>query len=215
MAVANLRILPPSLAEHCNNRAEILTSDAKSADANTWSILPRSTDIWDYMDVKLQNGLGSWKSPGQAAWAWRASVDPPVKGYIYTDGASQSSSTTPYTSLEPFSLWWPAIFGIVGPDGLVPYYCPALAWANARPWFSHSSRAFAVQGEVPLFIFAPLPPPPPPPPSSGLSLEIEEAAESESSTSASSIPSSFEWVEDSSSRPMRQVNRWTRRHSES
>ena len=186
MAVANLRILPPSLAEHCNNRAEILTSDAKSADANTWSILPRSTDIWDYMDVKLQNGLGSWKSPGQAAWAWRASVDPPVKGYIYTDGASQSSSTTPYTSLEPFSLWWPAIFGIVGPDGLVPYYCPALAWANARPWFSHSSRAFAVQGEVPLFIFAPPPPPP----------EIEEAAESESSTSAPSTPSSFEWVEE-------------------
>ena len=179
MAVANLRILPPSLAEHCNNRAEILTSDAKSADANAWSILPRSTDIWDYMDIRLQNGLGSWKSPGQAAWAWRASVDPPVKGYIYTDGASQSSSTTPYTSLEPFSLWWPAIFGIVGPDGLVPYYCPALAWANARPWFSHSSRAFAVQGEVPLFIFAPPPPPP----------EIEEAAESESSTSAPSIPS--------------------------
>ena len=54
----------------------------------------------------------------------------------------KKSQTTPLVQPECGEQFWPCICLNITPNvaGLLPFYCPALAWQNARPWWVHVSR---------------------------------------------------------------------------
>ena len=150
--------LPANLVAHCDAIADAFTNQARKVDSRTWTQMQSDASIHDYMAHKLKEGLAFWRSPGQAAWAWRATVSL-RKGFIFTDGTSQTTSCTPYSTPQIGDRWWPCIFGDPTSNGLVPYYCPALAWQNGRPWFAHGSRLF--EAWAPPFVFEAQAPPHP------------------------------------------------------
>lgn len=63
---------------------------------------------------------------------------------VWADGTH--SQSTSLTAPLPGEQWWPCIILDVEPTsaGLVPFYCPALAWQDARPWAVHISRVRSV-----------------------------------------------------------------------
>jgi hypothetical protein len=97
-----------------------------------------------YLLMKVQRRVTS-RSPGQAGWAMHAALMSGNLrlGVIWADGCSESSQTSLRQSNGVGESWWPAL--IPAPPGppsieLVPMYCPALAWQNARPWWANPDR---------------------------------------------------------------------------
>ena len=83
--------LPANLVAHCDAIADAFTNQARKVDSRTWTQMQSDASIHDYMAHKLKEGLAFWRSPGQAAWAWHATGSP-RKGFIFTDGTSQTTS---------------------------------------------------------------------------------------------------------------------------
>ena len=67
---------------------------------------------------------------------------------IWASGKSEAAQCTPLDLDEP-GCWWPCLVSLI-PDhrGLLPFYCPALAWMKARPWFAHPSRVWSAVEEI-------------------------------------------------------------------
>ena len=59
---------------------------------------------------------------------------------VWADGSHEQS--TALVASQPRERWLPCIVLNVAPDsaGTIPFYCPALAWQNARPRDVHVSR---------------------------------------------------------------------------
>ena len=55
--------------------AEEMDQQARRLDASAWCRLAPEADVYDYLKLKLNDGLSTWRSPGEAAWAFRTSTD--------------------------------------------------------------------------------------------------------------------------------------------
>ena len=85
---------------------------------------------------------------GALAWVWYHGLQTadPIFAVVWSDGCSEGSLSRPYSEAEVYSYgsqWWPCIVLDTGAD-LLPFYCPALAWQGARPWYCHRSRLWIV-----------------------------------------------------------------------
>ena len=101
-------------------------------------------DVYMFMIMKLQRRLAGGRL-GQAGWSMHAALmsDQIRHGVIWADGYSESSQTSLRQSNGVGETWWPALIQVApGPPSvaLVPMYCPALAWQNARPWWANPDR---------------------------------------------------------------------------
>ncbi len=168
-------------------------------------------DVYTYLLKKLEHRVEMTK-PGKAGWAMHAALASGQlrQGVIWCDGCSEANQTSVRSSFGGGESWWPALFPVshvLQPhsDELVPMYCPALAWQNARPWWANSDRlwffddhsfAFASSPDTTVIIETPGP-------------VIEELASEVDD--ASSVSSS--WIDvsaDASTRTVPRVNRWRR-----
>ena len=97
-------------------------------------------NVHEYLVQKLFYTLKTIRGPRQWGWKfWNAGASQCISCFVYADGSS--------TQLLPLGesgsaqeCWWPCI--VLWEDGqaVLAFYCPALAWANARPWGVHVSR---------------------------------------------------------------------------
>ena len=123
------------------------------------------TDVHDYMIKKVRHIVTTVRRPGQSGWSFYSNGGPGqyIPCLVWADGTPQNQAT-PLGPTQPGEQWWPCICLNVNPDanGLIPFYCPALAWGNSRPWWVHVSRVRRLVGGPPQQ--EPLGAPPPPPP---------------------------------------------------
>jgi hypothetical protein len=179
-------------------KQQIAISDPGYMRANATSGFYPNIDIWRYLEEKLLGVLGTKKKIGQAGWEFHEFYN--VGRYqgqtllctmIWGDGGHVQE-----LPLESGSghcpEWWPCIVVDHGGDNL-PGYCPGLAWANARPWYVHRSRARIYTN--PVILGTPVPPPPAYPPpgycdtgSSASSTMAPSTAESSTTESSSTSP---------------------------
>ena len=104
----------------------------QAADAGTPS------NVYAYLIAKVYRVVNTVRAPGQAGWSFRcARPDTCIPCLVWADGTP--GQREPLSELRGGEQWWPCIV-IPGEGPLVPFYCPALAWANARPWMVHVSR---------------------------------------------------------------------------
>ena len=105
-------------------------------------------DIYDWLQWKLRHGLSTWNKPGEAGWIWKSRPGRVVRVLVWCTGARESEQTAPYAGEHQYGAqWWPCIVHIPDDDPLAPvlaFYCPALGWANGRPWLVHRSRCWLV-----------------------------------------------------------------------
>ena len=114
------------------------------------------TGVHDYVAKKVFEVVGHKRNIGLAGWAfWNSRYEPQpcIPCLVWANGRSNESQTTPMTQPQGDETWWPCICLNVTPNasGLLPFYCPALAWGNSRPWWVHYSRVRRL---------VPVPPPP-------------------------------------------------------
>ena len=94
----------------------------------------------EYLVQKLFYTLNRIQRPRQ--WGYKflnAGASQCVCCFVYADG----SPTQLLPIGEPRSAqecWWPCVVIWEENETVLPVYCPALAWANARPWGVHASR---------------------------------------------------------------------------
>ena len=240
MPIVMVNQVPVADRQSHRRRAEEMCQQARMLDASAWCRLAPEADVYDYLKLKLNDGLSTWRKPGQAAWAFRTSTDIVRKGMIFTDGDMASTSQSRYDGTVTYGeRWWPCIFTVpVGTTDIVPYYCPGLAWQNGRPWCANITRLLEfppppppVQIAAAMPTFPPQPPPvqiaaamPTPEPTftTTSSVEIEEVAETTGIDleDAVSVVSEVSWVDvdtiDMRSEASwmdvqpRRTNRWTR-----
>ena len=103
------------------------------------------TAVHDYITQKCYHIITTRRSIGQAGWAFynrRHDPDQCIPCLVWADGRSEVSQCTPLGQPRGDEQWWPCICLNITPDahGLLPFYCPALAWGNSRPWWVHKSR---------------------------------------------------------------------------
>jgi len=95
-------------------------------------------DVFCYLLNKAEH-IANTKS-GIACWEWRARRGPFMRCAVQTEDSSPGSMGQAITSNEAtYAPYWPCIVIETGEDTLL-FMCPALAWANGRPWRVHRSR---------------------------------------------------------------------------
>ena len=99
------------------------------------------SDVYQYLQLKLRQVLNQVRRVGQAGWSFRQSDMKSITNcLVWADGTH--CQETPLTLPSSNERWWPCI--VLMDDSahldLKPFYCPALAWQNARPWYVHVSR---------------------------------------------------------------------------
>ena len=108
--------------------------------------------VYDFLRERLQHVLRT--VPRQAGWLFLDcfSLGPHmvVPAVIWADGLSEGSQCSPlHRNNLAGGRWWPCMVGnIADHRGLLPFYCPALAWMAARPWFAHPTRVFLIGNNV-------------------------------------------------------------------
>jgi hypothetical protein len=176
LAQASLKtpLLPEDYRQHCMMRADDLGRQATQQDFANWvrleQELGRAPSIWEYVCRKLEIVLmGRRKKEGQAAKAFRAALQAGgviQQGFIYACGQSESEQCS--DAAAGGDQWWPIIWIVVRGD-IWPMYCPALAWAFARPWMCSSKRLWLMpQHWAPPLTNGNFGVPPPPPPMSNV-----------------------------------------------
>ena len=109
------------------------------------------TDVHDYLTKKVHYVVATRRSPGQSGYSfyYNGGPDQCLPCLIWADGTHNQE--TPLGPPQPGEQWWPCICLNVNPDanGLLPFYCPALAWGNSRPWMAHVSRVRRLVGRPP------------------------------------------------------------------
>ena len=133
--------LPVEYWSDASARAATLQAEVARNDPMVWQSLPPQADVWDYLEHKLAANLDVLRKPGQAGWAWHMHVGFPRRGFIWSTGQSEASESSEYTGqVEYGARWWPAIFITAGGNvTIIPFYCPALAWAKSDSPYSHHS----------------------------------------------------------------------------
>merc|ERR1712232_1488429 len=87
------------------------------------------SNIYKYLIAKLMTVLNNTKKIGSSGWAFYLEREY-VCGTVWADGTH--GQELPLQSIQANEQWWPCVFLRKPlPDGLLPFYCPALAWANA------------------------------------------------------------------------------------
>ena len=98
--------------------------------------------VYSYLIAKAFSIANTVKAPGQAGWAFRnATPSDVMRCVVWADGTKDQ--TTPLGVARADERWWPCIILRVDEE-VVPFYCPALCWANARPWTVHITRVRVV-----------------------------------------------------------------------
>ena len=226
MAIVMVNQMPVAHSQSHRRIAEEIGQQARMLDASAWCRLAPEADVYDYLKLKLNNGLSTWRSPGEAAWAFRTSTDIVRKGMIFTDGDMASTSQSRYDGTVTYGeRWWPCIFTVpVGTTDIVPYYCPGLAWQNGRPWCANITRLLEFPPPPPPVQIAAAMPTPEPTFTTTSSVEIEEVAETtgieDGLSTTAGRSSEVSWVDADTIDMMseaswvavqpRRTNRWTR-----
>lgn len=103
-------------------------------------VMVEEMTVYNYLERKLWMILDGVKKPGQPGWAFKM-----AKGtlelqrcVVWADGTKSGQTTPLGTPSTHQCQWWPCI--IMATTEMVPFFCPALAWSNARPWDVHASR---------------------------------------------------------------------------
>ena len=94
----------------------------------------------EYLVQKLFYTLKTVRGPRQ--WGWKflnAGASQCVCCFVYADG-SPTQLLPLGESRSAQECWWPCLVIREECEAVLPFYCPALAWANARPWGVHVSR---------------------------------------------------------------------------
>ena len=106
-------------------------------------------DVYAYLTEKLFLVLNTVKSPGQAGWAFiMAKRSDLIHCLVWADGTK--AQATPLGTPVFGERWWPCVvIQSSTSTGLLPFYCPALAWSHSRPWEVHSSRIRTVHPDIP------------------------------------------------------------------
>ena len=100
-------------------------------------------NIYKYLMEKLSHVLNTKRSIGMSGWAFaQARATDYVAGVVWADGSHAQLS--PLIQPRAGEQWWPCIF-LNDPFSLAcpsqrAFYCPALAWMDARPWTVHEDR---------------------------------------------------------------------------
>ena len=104
---------------------------------NNSSLLNQDPHV--YLVTKLFQTLSIIKKPGFYGWKfWTAGPSRCIACFVDSDGC-ELQLTPLGTAASGIEIWWPCIvIWQVDTPGL-PFYCPALAWQNARPWGVHDS----------------------------------------------------------------------------
>ena len=101
-------------------------------------------DVHKWLKFKVIQVVNTTRAIGQAGWAFsRSNPDDIVACVVWADGQSCASQSTPlFSGSVGWEQWWPCIClpSYMPGQSVLPFYCPALAWASARPWTVHSSR---------------------------------------------------------------------------
>ena len=99
-------------------------------------------NAYAYMEKRLREKVFGNK-PGCCGYEWACALQSKqeiFRAIVFTDGASEASQCSEFTTPSPGENWWPCI--VILKDGLLLFYCPALAWQWAKPWYCHPSRVF-------------------------------------------------------------------------
>ncbi len=104
--------------------------------------------VWNCLTMKVRDRA---KKTGRGSWSAKQFMHAqPVWCVCLCDGTKENQKTIlPHhegnPQVQPGQRMWPCIVIFRAPvPGLVLFYCPALAWARARPWEIHTSRVFPV-----------------------------------------------------------------------
>ena len=150
--MTGIQALPHSHME-CLRASNQFEDQARMLDPHGFAAVTATTqdaDLFDWLQWKLRHGLSSWRKPGAAAWKWMT-PGKVAKVLVWCTGARESEQTAPYAGEHQYGAqWWPCIVHIPDGDPLAPvlaFYCPALGWANGRPWLVHRSRCFLVPND--------------------------------------------------------------------
>ena len=97
-------------------------------------------DPHEYLVRNLFQTLSFIKKPNPYGWQFlTAGPSRCIRCYVLCDGSPQQRLPLGATT-SGFDMWWPCI--VLWQEGTseLAFYCPALAWQNARPWGVHVSR---------------------------------------------------------------------------
>jgi hypothetical protein len=105
--------------------------------------------VYAYLRMKLTERFAYTRRIGQAGWSFHAaalgaSPHQIENAVAWADGYSEGSQSCPRASPgNADEQWWPCLTVFCGEFEMrVPFYCPALAVNNGRPWYCHRTRVF-------------------------------------------------------------------------
>jgi hypothetical protein len=110
-------------------------------------------NVYRYLFAKIMHVVNTKKKIGEVGWAFRqAEPSDYLCGLVWADGTPEQSA--PLVAPRAGERWWPCIFlkdayDLAKPTQR-PFYCPALAWQNARPWDVHVDRVRIVETPGPV-----------------------------------------------------------------
>ena len=100
-------------------------------------------DVHQCLVEKLFYTLKTIRSPRY--WGWKflyAGASQCVRCFVYADG-SPTQLLPLWETGSAQESWWPCLVLWEEDEPLLACFCPALAWANARPWGVHVSRVWS------------------------------------------------------------------------
>ena len=124
---------------------------SNGGDALLADVFPNN--VYRYLFAKICHVVNTKKKIGEVGWAFRhAKPRDYLCGVVWADGSPDQSA--PLVALRAGETWWPCIFlkdacSLADPTQR-PFYCPALAWMNARPWPVHVDRVRTVETPGPV-----------------------------------------------------------------
>jgi len=103
-------------------------------------------DVYTYLRNKVTEVVNTKQNIKQPGWSFRATNSSDyVHCVVWADGTRNQERPLTFP-VRPDEQWWPCIAIVDYPfPALVPFYCPALAWMDARPWLVHTSRIRRVE----------------------------------------------------------------------
>ena len=113
-----------------------------------------SENVYGYLFAKVRHVVNTKKKIGQVGWAFhQAEPSDYVCGAVWACGSHEQSA--PLVAPRAGERWWPCIFlkdahWLSANPTQRPFYCPALAWMNARPWPVHVDRVRIVETPGPV-----------------------------------------------------------------
>lgn len=112
-----------------------------------------NADIYKYLVTKVKTVVSTKRRIGGSGWAFSEAQDSDFAyGVVWADGTHGQEQPMQYpTSAD--ERWWPCVWlrEPLPHTALLPFYCPALAWSDARPWRVHPNRVRIIETTGPTF----------------------------------------------------------------